>query len=84
VSVKGFGTVNYERNERRVELFKKYLRKASANITDGLVCVVVGVVGSEKEGTIYRSTFSSTIVGSKYNKIERITNTSKVVFFDLH
>lgn len=66
-----------------MELFETRFGKASADVADGLVLFSIGVIGGEKEGAVDRGSFTTTVVCTKNNKVEGVTNSSEIVFLDL-
>jgi hypothetical protein len=66
-----------------VELLEEHFGESSTDVTDGLICITVGIVGSKEESTIDGSSFSTAVVGTEDNEIERVADTSQVILFDL-
>lgn len=83
MSVEGLWTVDHQRAKCLVELFEQCLRESSTDVANGFVGVLVRVVGCEKESTEDGSTFTTSVVSTEYDKIERVTNAGKIIFLDL-
>lgn len=76
MSIERLGAVDDQRNQRLMQLLEERFREASADVTDGLIGITVGVVGSKEEGTIDRGTLSTSIVRAQNNQVERVANAS--------
>lgn len=62
---------------------ENFLAEACANFAYSLELLGIGIVAGEKKRAINICAFAFAIVASDDHKIKRVSNTSKVVFFEL-
>lgn len=67
-----------------MKFVEESFRESGANVADCFVSLRVCVVGCEKEGTIYRGTFTTSIVGTQDYQVQGITKSGEIVFLNLY
>jgi hypothetical protein len=83
MSVEGLWAVDHQWAKCLVELFEKCLREPSTDVANGFVSVFVRVVSREEESTEDGCTFTTSVVSTEYDKIERVADSGKIIFLDL-
>lgn len=62
---------------------ERFFSEPGADFTNRLVRLGVGVITREQEGSVYRRAFALPVEATDDNQVERITDSVKVVFFQL-
>lgn len=69
---------------KRLEVrFENFFREPCAQFTHGLKFLGVGIVASEKEGSVHGRSFAFAIVPAHNDEIERISNAFEVILLQL-
>ncbi len=83
VIVEWFRTINNNGGKGCMKLLQDLFGESSADIAYTLIWFRGSVITSKKEGTVNRCAFAFAEVCAQDDKIEGVSNTSKVVFLDL-
>lgn len=64
-------------------LFQLFLRESGTELADRLVRRRLRIVAGKMEGSVDVRAFSSTVITSDYDEIERVSDSLEVIFLEL-